>query len=568
VDRRFRKWFALASAFLVFSLASPSSDAAPKDAAALKLADDAINTDYLATNFAEAEKKLRRAIAMCAGNACTAQVRAKLHRDLGVVLVAGLNRTEDGKKAFAEALRADPSITLEKDLTTPEIEQAFQAARGGGGAAAPAAPSGPAGAGTAGVSGDMKHTPPTEQVTLTPLPIYVELGDGVTPAKVVVRYKPFGVADWKTLELRKVGNGYGGEIPCQDVGSTTGDLSYYVQATDAAGDVVATSGMRNAPIKVAIKSQIAGEALHLPGRPAPARCSDKADCPPGFPGCTTGKKKTGGKGWGASCEKDRECGEGLACKNGACDLGEKAPGEEEATASSGKPCETSAECESGETCSAEKTCELPSVPLKRLWISASIQQDLSLIASQNDVCGNIDFTPPAQFTCYNNDGTPYIGIPEPGGMGYGNAIKGGGHLSTTRFLLGIDYLLGRNLTLGARAGIAIGVGPDSSSIHGELRLAYWLGRDPFRRKALRPYLALLGGFAAIDDKFDVPVDDRGRPFHLTVWHKSGAYFAGAAGGAMIPLGNNHGVLAELRVQALFPNVGVAVSPSVGYSLGF
>ncbi len=532
----------------------------------MKLADDAINNDYLATNFAEAEKKIRRAIAMCGGNACSAQVRAKLHRDLGVVLVAGLNRIEDGKKAFAEALKADPSITLEKDLTTPEIEQAFQAAKGGGGGGA-AAPAAPAGAAPAGATGDMKHTPPAEQVTLTPLPIYVELGDGLNPAKVVVRYKPFGVADWKTLELRKVGNGYGGEIPCQDVGSTTGDFSYYVQATDAAGDVIATNGMRNAPIKVAIKTEIAGEPPHLPGRPAPARCSDKADCPPGFPGCAAGKKKTGGKPWGASCQRDRECGEGLACKQGSCDLGEKAPGEEE-PASSGKSCDTSADCESGETCSAEKICELPSVRLKRLWISASIQQDISLIASQNDVCGTADQYPPNQFTCYNSDGTPYTGLPEPGGMGYGNGIKGGAHLSTTRFVLGLDYVLGRNLTAGLRVGLAIGVAPDVLALHAEGRIGYWLGTDPFRRKALRPYVALLGGRAEADDRFDVPVDDRGRLFHLTVWRQAGPYFAGAAAGAMIPLGESHGVVAELRVQALFPNVGVAVSPSVGYSLGF
>jgi len=44
---------------------------APKDAAANKLADDAIQGDYLATNFAEAEKKLRKAVALCGTDACS-----------------------------------------------------------------------------------------------------------------------------------------------------------------------------------------------------------------------------------------------------------------------------------------------------------------------------------------------------------------------------------------------------------------------------------------------------------------------------------------------------------------
>src|SRR5882724_11542348 len=98
--------------------ASSPLHAAPKDAAALKLADDAINGDYLATNFAEAEKKLRKAIALCGASACTAQVRAQVHRNLGVVLIAGLNRALDGKAEFVEAIKADPTVGLEKDLTT------------------------------------------------------------------------------------------------------------------------------------------------------------------------------------------------------------------------------------------------------------------------------------------------------------------------------------------------------------------------------------------------------------------------------------------------------------------
>ena len=297
--------------------------AAPKDAAATKLADDAINADYLATNFADAEKKLRNAVAMCASNACSPQVRARVLRDLGIVLIAGLNRPDDGKKAFAEALAVDPDLALDKALTTKEIDRLFRAAKEGGGApaakpvaAVPAASTPPAAA------GDMIHTPAAEQQSLTSVPIYVELPQGIVAVKVVARYKPYGTAEWKTLELRRLGNGYGAEVPCRDVGSTTGDFVYFVQATDAAGDVVSMSGSRATPNKVPIKNALSGEPPHLPGVKPPSKCTDSADCPPGLPGCPSGKAPAT-KGWGTACEQDSECNEGLSCNNGVCDSGAK-----------------------------------------------------------------------------------------------------------------------------------------------------------------------------------------------------------------------------------------------------
>jgi hypothetical protein len=204
---------------------------------------------------------------------------------LAVVLVVGLGRAEDAKKAFAEAFQADPAIKLEKALTTPEVERVFVAAKSAGSSNAPSPSASPQPAATA-PAGDMIHTPPPEQTTLTAVPVYVELPNGVSAAKVVVRYRAFGTSEWKTLALRRLGSGYGGEIACLDVGSTTGDLLYFVQATDAGGDVVALSGTRSTPHKVVIKNTITGPAPQLPGARPPAKCADSADCPPGFPGCT------------------------------------------------------------------------------------------------------------------------------------------------------------------------------------------------------------------------------------------------------------------------------------------
>ena len=88
---------------LALLLLPGAARSAPKDAAVTRIADDAINNDYLALHFNEAVKKLRGALVTCGANACSAQVRARLHRDLGVVLIAGLNRAGEGKKEFAEA---------------------------------------------------------------------------------------------------------------------------------------------------------------------------------------------------------------------------------------------------------------------------------------------------------------------------------------------------------------------------------------------------------------------------------------------------------------------------------
>ena len=578
MERCFRRTQAIVFATAGALLCASALAAAPKDDAATKLADQAINTDYLATDFAGAEKKLRSAAALCGTTACSPQVRARVQRDLGVVLIAGLSRLDDGKRAFVEALKANPDVALEKALTTPEIEQIFRAAKTAGYAPAPhpvaAAPaptlSSPA------PTGDMVHTPPAEQKALTAVPIYVELPAGVVAVKVVARYKPYGTSEWKTLELRRLGMGYGAEVPCRDVGSTTGDFTYFVQATDATGDVVSMSGSRATPNKVPIKNAVTGAPPHLPGVVPPTKCADSADCPPGLPGCPAGKT-VAAKGWGAGCEQDNECNQGLACRNGVCD-NDTAKADPAEPASSGKLCDSFAGCDSGETCTADKVCrrdEIVPKP-KRSWLSLNIGQDVSFVGSQANVCGSQQQLPPTQYSCIDQDGFVYRGVPESGGPGTGNAIKGGQHLATTRILAGFDFLIAENVTLGARLGYAFGVAPGRalSHLHAEARGAFWFGKAPFTRQSVRPFLVVVGGLAEVDNKLDVPVleTDLNKGLYesqtLEVWHRAGGAFAGGGAGLSIPFGVGQGMLAEFKVQALFPKVAIAMTPTIGYGLGF
>src|SRR5262249_32330814 len=154
-----------------------------------------------------------------------------------------------GKALFVEALKLNPTIRLDTDLASPEIQAAFSEAKNaaGGGepspesqtpAPQPEAPQPETPKPPPAAKGDLVHTPPPEQTVLTPVPLYAELPAGTSATKMRVSYKPFGSDTWKSLDMTRVRQGYGVEIPCFDVGSTTGDLKYFIQATDAENNLV------------------------------------------------------------------------------------------------------------------------------------------------------------------------------------------------------------------------------------------------------------------------------------------------------------------------------------------
>src|SRR3954462_9553645 len=95
--------------------AAPALAAAPKDDTATKLDQDAIDNDYLAMKFPDADRKLRQAIAICGRTGCSPSVIAQLHRDLGIIYVV-TKRADEGKAQFAQALQFDASTVVPKDL--------------------------------------------------------------------------------------------------------------------------------------------------------------------------------------------------------------------------------------------------------------------------------------------------------------------------------------------------------------------------------------------------------------------------------------------------------------------
>ncbi len=522
----------VASALIAVLLGAPSALGASKEAAALELAKKAISVDYLDTRFPDAEKKLQQALTLCEPEgACSDKVRARLHAALGVVYVGGMGKRDEGKAEFAEALKKDAAVSLDADLASPEIEAAFADAKRSPGSASPVGPaaatpptgptspvpSGPPASPTG--SGDLVHTPPAEQATLTPVPLYTELPRGIVAARVQAFYKPFGSPAWKSLDLRQIGSGWGGEIPCLDVGSATGALVYYLQAFDAEKNLLSWSGTRGAPDSVAIKSSIEGDAPHLPGEQAPLRCPDPGDCPPGFPGCHGVK-------------------------------GDTPP-----------PCEPGAEC-----------ADVPAPPKTyKNWISLSVQQDLLALGSSKATCAGDN-----DYACFSDGGTYYSGIPYDRS---GDEVSGGLRLATTRILVGYDRAIG-SFTVGARVGYAFGGGPRAEGgraflpLHAEARVAYWFGHDPFARTGPKPYLVVSGGLAQVDARVPVVayatekayVDDTRTTFDA--WRKSGTAFVGGGVGMLYALTPRQGPLAEVKFIEMLGKSAPTLSLSLGYAVGF
>ncbi len=515
--------FVAAAAFLL----ARSAAAAPKDAAALKLREQAIYIDYLATNFAAAEGKLAQALASCGDGAdCLPTVRARLQCDLASVLF-GDQKLEDARTHFALALKEDPNVKIDKDLSSPELQRLLASVKDGTTGAAPATPAG------ASVSDeDITHQAPAAQTVLTPLPIYVELPQGLEPGKVIVRFNAPSLQQWKTVQLRKMGSGWGGEIPCTDVGDSVGDLKYFIQASDENG-VIASSGRILRPHVVHIVQQLQGDAPHLPDQPPPSQCAAKSDCPPGFPGC----QNEAGK---ASCESDDECSPGQACKAGLCeDTGEAVP--------------------------------VIDAPFKKYWVSVAFQYDVLLVPAQNDACAG-----GTGYTCFGSDGSYDAKIPLPGAD---DIVTGGAAPATMRVLLGLDRVLGQNFTAGVRAGFAFNGGPQRPGgaaflpVHAEVRGAYWLGHNPFGRSGFR-FFGFAGlGMAEVDAS--VPVDTfqsaaavkTGASDNWSAWKKTGQGFAELGPGVMYAVTPNSGVLLEAKAMAMFPTSAFGGGLQVGYALG-
>lgn len=128
------------------------------------------------------------------------------------------------------------------------------------------------------------HRLPTEQQTNTPVPVYFEPPAGLEVKTATVRYKAFGSVNYKKADMKRMGAGFGYEIPCFEV-TVTGDLKYFFELVGGDGGPLESIGSKIAPFRVHIKNDIEGAPPFLPGQKPPRRClSGCGGFPPEAPG--------------------------------------------------------------------------------------------------------------------------------------------------------------------------------------------------------------------------------------------------------------------------------------------
>jgi hypothetical protein len=568
----------------------------------------AIEEDNLNLNYPEAIKKLATAISKCGPDKCGATLKGALYRDLGAMLILN-GSVDDGRSAFAKALGLDPALELDAAYKTPALESVWidvkkktsgtggQPPTGGGPEANP-----PPDAGAAPSAGDFAHAPVTTQLVRTPLPVYAEYSGSEQLVRVVVKYRGAGMPDWKSVELRKTGAGYGGLIPCGDVAE--GKLQYYIQGYGPSEDPVAASGTRTKPFTVPITAELSGPAPSLPGQEPPKQCAPGAgggDCPPDFPGCHAAKKlvdeecSTNGecesgscasgkcaekKGEGEECDNDDQCLSD-SCADGKCAGGRKGVGD---------PCASDDECSSG-TCEQGRCSEKAGKKkMRRIWIGVAGSFDLSLLTAAENVCVlNMTGTAPlnsAGYQCVDpatsanfpgrNPATNQM-IAQGSGSQVGDQVAGGFTLSNVRLLVSLDYALSMNVLIGARAGYVLFTDPAASPgaafapVHLEARGTFLLGHNALTN-SVAPLLLIAAGAGEFDASIGVTVQSTsGGSKTENAWVTAGPLFVAGGGGLRLLLGPAVAATAVVKAEIAFGGGAgslFGLAPELGLQFGF
>lgn len=121
----FRRWFVL---LVLFASASAPAVSAQSSASVQQLNQQAMAA-YVDLEFDRARSLLDRALVVAARDGVRGTELARTHVNRGVLAIAANGDTEDGLSHFIDALEADPNITPDPAMTTPEIAQVFRTAQ-------------------------------------------------------------------------------------------------------------------------------------------------------------------------------------------------------------------------------------------------------------------------------------------------------------------------------------------------------------------------------------------------------------------------------------------------------
>lgn len=507
---------ALAVSVLAFereAIADRRAEAAAKDA--ISRADD----DYLQSNFDKGLRRLQAAERICGETSCTASTHAALLRDIGTMQLR-LGSPDAAATSFRRAKKLDPAIALNPSYDAKDLREAWDTAV----APAPRA------------SGDFVHEPAAEQAASTPLPVYVVSVSAEPLASVVVKYRNDSMRSFRRAVLERVSDGWGGYIPCADV--VAGTIRYYVQGFDKNGELAARSGDPNQTFAVPVRESIGGAAPALPGKPAPAKCSE-ADV------------QALHLDEGSRCQEDRQC------KSGTCSFGR---------------------CKAVPVFEQEEPTPGAAREYARWWIGVAGSMDLTIPASSNEVCAQSA----SGYWCTTPDGMDYPSgqttlVQGRAGAPSSEITPGSVHITAT-----IDYAVTSNLLVGARFGYVANAYPGEAAsaagktigpaIHGELRGTWVFGNEPLARSGLAPYGFVAAGVARFDTPTTVMVAERGVAGERAVraWYVAGPVFGGVGGGARYAFSPRLAFSTALGFDAaIAPSAfAVTVSPEMQLQYGF
>jgi len=501
------------------ALADRRSETAAKDAIAK--ADD----DYLQSNFDKALKRLQVAERVCGASSCTAPTHAALLRDIGTMQLR-LGQPDAAAASFRRSRKLDPTIALNPSYDAKDLREAWDAA-----VAPPQL-----------ASGDFTHRPAAEQAVATPLPVYVTTATTEPLASVVVKYRNDSMRSFRRAVLKRMGEGWGGTIPCADI--VAGTVRYYIQGFDKDGELAASSGDPNHTFFVPIRESISGEAPALPGLAAPTKCGEQ-------------DVQALDLDEGSRCQEDRQCKSG-ACSSGRCQAVQAFEQEEPLTGGR---------------------------PYARFWIGVAGSMDLTVPPSGNDVCAQSAGVSTSGYWCTTPDGTDYPtsnGKMAPlaagkGGVPSSEISPGSVHVTAT-----LDYAVSANLLLGARLGYVANAYPGqaasaagktvSAALHVEARGTFVFGDEPLARSGLAPYAFVAGGVARFDTPTTVMVAENGVTGARAVraWYVAGPVFGALGGGARYAFSPRVAFSTGLAIDAAIgPGAfGVTVSPEMQLQYGF
>ncbi|MDW8245422.1 MAG: hypothetical protein RMJ84_02485 [Sandaracinaceae bacterium] len=299
---------------------------------------------YTNLEIDQANSLLQQALQIAQRNGITGSPLARTYLNLAVVAISGMGDNATGLNYMVEAIQADPSIQLDPLTSTPDIQNLFaiarQKAKQGASPQQPAspppsqpqppqtAPSPPQPSSTPSQSqgpqrantppqqppiGNLQHVPVPEQLEQTAVPVYIEVPGN--PAHVYLYYKAPGMREFQRVEMNRVAQGFGFEIPCTEV--LAPEITYYIVAFGADGSPIGFAGSQTTPFRVPIVTKRTQVAPALPGRAPPEPCREQ-ECPPGMPGCKSNRE---GKKAGEFCTRDSECAS-KKCRDNLCTASE------------------------------------------------------------------------------------------------------------------------------------------------------------------------------------------------------------------------------------------------------